>query len=280
MIIYLNGRFLNHEEAKISPFDRGFLFSDSVYEAIRTYNKKLFCIDEHIKRLRYSLDQLLIPFNKFSDLKAIIYKTAELNNIKNDFSVYLQITRGVGFPRTHYYGKIIEPTIFLYVSPIKDHSKELDQGVQVILEKDISWTRCDIKSTSLLPATIANQKAFLNKKYEAILYRDDYITEGSHTNFFAVKDGMVFTAPLSNYILEGVTRGVVLNICDKNNIDVNEEYINMKELNNFDEFFITGTSTEITPVVKIDDLIINNGVPGNITRQVQKLFLETTCQTN
>jgi D-alanine transaminase len=276
MFVYLNDQFLNHEAAKISPFDRGFLFGDGVYEAIRTYNNKLFYFDEHIKRLRYSLSQLNISYNKFSELEDIIYKTVELNNIKKDFSVYLQITRGVSFPRTHYYSERIKPNIFLYVSPIKDHSKQLNEGVKVILEKDIRWIRCDIKSTSLLPATMANQKAFLNNTYEAVLYRDDHITEGSHTNFFAIKDKKVFTAPLSNYILEGVTRGVVLSICKENNIDVVEEYINIKKLNDFEEYFITGTTTEITPVVQIDDLIINNGEPGNMVRKIQKLFLEVT----
>jgi D-alanine transaminase len=279
MFVYYNGQFLLKEEVKISPFDRGFLFGEGVYEALRTYNNKIFCFNEHLKRLKFSLQQLNIPFNNFSNLENIIYKTAELNNIKKAFSVYLQITRGSNFPRTHHYEETIDPNIFLYVNPIKDHTKELNDGVSVILEKDIRWLRCNIKSTSLLPATIANQKAFLNNKYEAIFFRDNFITEGSHTNFFAVKNGKIFTAPLANYILEGVTRSIVINICKKNKIDLREEYIRVKELKKFDEFFITGTTTEITPVVQIDDWIIDKGVPGKITRQIQELFTELTNQS-
>lgn len=279
MFVYYNGQFLLKEEVKISPFDRGFLFGEGVYEALRTYNNKLFYFNEHLKRLKFSLQQLNIPFNNFSNLENIIYKAVELNNIKKDFSVYLQITRESNFPRTHHYDKTIDPNIFLYANPIKDHTKELNEGVSVNLEKDIRWLRCDIKSTSLLPATMANQKAFLKHKYEAIFFRDDFITEGSHTNFFAVKNGKIFTAPLSNFILEGVTRGIVINICKKNKIDLREEYIKVKELKKFDELFITGTTTEITPVVKIDDWTINKGVPGKITRQIQKLFTELTNQS-
>jgi D-alanine transaminase len=276
MFVYLNGQLINQEEAKISPFDRGFLFGDGVYEAVRTYNGKLFYFEEHLKRLEYSLQQLNIPFKNFIDLKDVIYKVAKLNNIASDFSVYLQITRGISFPRTHYYNKSLEPQIFIFINPIKDHNKELNDGVKIILEKDTRWLRCDIKSTSLLPAVMANQKAVSNNFYEAIFYRDNLITEGSHTNFFAVKNKKLYTAPLSNLILNGVTRRVVLDICEKNKIDFFEEYININDIKEFDEFFVTGTTTEITPAVQIDDWVINSGKPGKITKLIQELFFKIT----
>ena len=119
---------------------------------------------------------------------------------------------------------------------------------------------------------MANQKAFSLGAFEAILYRDNFITEGSHTNFFAVKKNIIYTTRLSNYILDGVTRKVVLEICRQNQTKYSEELINVNDLRTFDEFFITGTTTEITPVVKIDDWIVNNGKPGQITRNIQKLF--------
>ena len=125
---------------------------------------------------------------------------------------------------------------------------------------------------------MANQKAMRNNAYEAILFRDNFITEGSHTNFFAVKNNKVFTAPLSNYILNGITRKVVLELCRENKIDVSEEHINVNELKTFDEFFITGTTTEITPIVQIDDWIVGDGKPGNITRNIQELFFNTVKQ--
>ena len=223
MLVYFNGNIVSHEEVKVSPFDRAFLFSDGVYEALRTYNGKLFRLDDHIKRLKYSLKELDLAFDDFDLIQHISYKLAEMNNIKNDYSVYLQISRGVSFPRTHHYEDNLSPNVFVYVKPIMDNNNKKNEGVKVILEKDLRWLRCDIKSTSLLPAVMANQKAFKSGAYEAVFYRDDFITEGSHTNFFAVKNNKVFTAPLSNYILDGITRKIVLELCKENKIDFIEK---------------------------------------------------------
>ena len=272
MIVYFNDKYIPHDEVKISPFDRAFLFSDGVYEALRTYNGKLFRLDDHLERLKYSLQQLEIPFNDFNLIETICTKLADINKIKTDYSVYVQISRGVSFPRTHNYENNLTPNVFAFVKPIKENSKEINTGVKVILEKDLRWLRCDIKSTSLLPAVMANQNAIRNNAYEAILFREDFITEGSHTTFFAVKKNKIFTAPLSNYILNGITRKVVLELCKENKIDFSEEYINVNELKSFDEFFITGTTTEVTPVIQIDDWIVGDGKPGIITRNIQKLF--------
>ena len=275
MLVYFNGNIISHEEVKVSPFDRAFLFADGVYEALRTYNGKVFRLDDHIKRLKYSLKELDLPFNDFELIEDIGGKLAEINNIEKEYSVYLQISRGICFPRSHSYEDNISPNVFAFVKPIKDNNKEKNEGVKVILEKDLRWLRCDIKTTSLLPAIMANQKAFKSAAYEAILYRDDFITEGSHTNFFAIKNNKIFTAPLSNYILDGVTRKAVLELCSKNFIGFREEPIKVNELRNYDEFFITGTTTEITPVIQIDDRSVNNGVPGEITRIIQKLFFDS-----
>ena len=274
MLVYFNGNIISHEEVKVSPFDRAFLFADGVYEALRTYEGKIFHLGDHIKRLKYSLKELDLPFNDFELIEDISYRLAEMNNIKKDYSVYLQISRGISFPRSHGYEDTISPNVFAFVKPIKDNNKRKNEGVKVILEKDRRWLRCDIKSTSLLPAVMANQKAIRSDAYEAIFYRDDFITEGSHTTFFAIKDNKVFTAPISNYILEGVTRKVVLELCQENRIDVVEQYIKVKELKFFDEFFITGTTTEITPVVQIDEWLVKDGEPGQATREIQKLFLK------
>ena len=233
-----------------------------------------FDLDDHIKRLKYSLKELDFAFDDFDLIENISSKLAEMNNIKTEYSVYIQISRGISFPRSHGYEDTIFPNVFAFIKPIKDNNKEKNEGVKVILGKDLRWLRCDIKSTSLLPAVMVNQKAISSGAYEAILYRDDFITEGSHTNFFAIKDNKVFTAPLSNYILDGVTRKVVLKFCQENKIDVVEQYIKVKELKFFDEFFITGTTTEITPVVQIDDWSVNRGEPGEITRIIQKLFFD------
>lgn len=278
MIVYFNDKHIPYDEVKISPFDRAFLFSDGVYEALRTYNGKLFRLGDHLERLQYSLQQLEIPFNDFNLIETICTKLADINKIKTDYSVYLQISRGVSFPRTHNYENNLTPNVFAFVKPIKDNSKEISTGVKVILEKDLRWLRCDIKSTSLLPAVMANQNAIRNNAYEAILFRDDFITEGSHTSFFAVKDKKIFTVPLSNHILNGITRKVVLELCRENKIDICEEHINVNELKDFDEFFITGTMTEITPVVQIDYWNVRDGKPGGITSKIQILFFNKAKQ--
>lgn len=278
MIVYFNDKYIPHDEVKISPFDRAFLFSDGVYEALRTYNNKLFRLQDHLERLKYSLSRLEIPFNDFHQIENISTKLADINNIITEYSVCLQISRGVSYPRTHNYENNLAPNHFAFVKPIKDNSKEITEGVKVILEKDLRWLRCDIKSTSLLPSIMANQKAIRNDAYEAILFRDNFITEGSHTNFFAVKGNKIYTAPLSNYILNGVTRKVVLELCRDNKIDFCEEYIKVSNIKDDDEFFITGTTTEVTPIIQTDDWIVSDGKPGIITLKIQELYFSTVKQ--
>ncbi len=278
MIVYFNDKYIPHDEVKISPFDRAFLFADGVYEALRTYNGKLFRLDDHLERLKYSLSQLEIPFNDFHQIENTSTKLAEINDIKTDYSVYLQISRGISFPRTHNYENNLTPNVFAYAKPIKDNSKEKNIGVKVILEKDLRWLRCDIKSISLLPSVMANQNAIRNNAFEAILFRDDIITEGSHTNFFAVKNNKIYTAPLSNYILNGITRKVILELCKENKIDFFEEHITINKLKDYDEFFVTGTTTEVIPVIRVDDWIVGDGTPGNITRSIQELFFNSVKQ--
>ncbi len=281
MIVYFNGDYLNIDEVKISPFDRGFQFADGVYEVLRSYNGKLFRFESHMKRLEYSLNELNINFEALKQFESISQNLAEMNNfLHKEFSVYIQITRGVQFPRKHNYENNLSPTVFVSVSELKDISYQLEKGVKVILEKDIRWARCDIKSIALLPSTIAKTKAFHSDAYDSIFYRDNLITEGSHTNFFAVKNDVVYTAPLSNFILEGITREVIIDLCKKNKINIEESYIRLEEILDFDEFFITGTLTEITPVVQIDNSIIGNGSPGKMTKLLQKSFYEFVNSTN
>ena len=273
MIVYFNNKYLPLEEVKISPYDRGFQYADGIYEALRSYNGKLFQFKSHIKRLKHSLDELNIQYDNPDEFEEISLKLAEMNNIiPEDFSVYIQITRGVQFPRKHSYKEHLNPTVFVSVSRLQDNKGQLEKGVKVILEKDIRWTRCDIKSVSILPSIMANTKAINSSAYEAIFHRDDLITEGSHTNFFAVKNGILYTAPLSNFILEGITREVIIELSKRNHISIVEDYIKVSELKTFNEFFVTGTTPEITPCIQIDDWIVGKGIPGKMTKLIQRLF--------
>ena len=273
MIVFLNNEFLPVEKSTLSPLDRGFLFADGVYESIRTYNKKLFKYEDHLERLIRSLKEIRLEFKELGSIKNIIFELIKKNELRNEVLVYLQITRGATFPRTHSFPKEkISPTIFISVQELKESSEEQINGVKVILQEDIRWTRCDIKSISLLPVVLASQKASEEKAVDAVLVRDGLITEGTHTNFFGIKNEAVFTAPKSRFILEGITRKVVLELCDKFKIDFHEEFINKDDLKSFDEFFITSTTKEITPVTSIDYWAINEGNPGKITMSLQSVF--------
>jgi len=273
MTIYFNNKFKLLSDANLSPFDRGFLFADGVYESIRTYNKKLFRYEDHLERLKRSLKETRINFTELALIENIIYKLMIKNEIDDEALVYIQITRGSAFPRTHSFPKEkISPTIFISVQELKESKEEQTDGVKVILQEDVRWLICDIKSTSLLPVVLASQKATEANATEAILVRDGLITEGTHTNFFAVKDETLYTAPQSKLILEGITRKVVLELCDKFKIDYCEEFIEKDDLKSFDEFFITSTTKEITPVTSIDYWTINEGNPGKITKSLQSLF--------
>jgi D-alanine transaminase len=268
MIVYLNNEFLQLENAKISPFDRGFLFADGVYESIRTYNSKLFCYNDHLRRLKKSLNEIQLPYHETEKIQNIIYELINKNNINEETLIYLQITRGASFLRTHsFIQNDVSPTIFISTTPLETNKQEQKDG-------DIRWLRCDIKSVSLLPVVMANQSAVDVGGKEAILSRNGLITEGSHTNFFAIKDKTVFTAPEGHLILSGITRKIVLELFNQLEIEVKEEFIKVDELKTFNEFFITSTIKEITPVVRIDEWIVGDGKPGELTLKAQNAFDE------
>jgi D-alanine transaminase len=279
MIVYFNNQLLELSKVQISSFDRGFLFADGVYETMRTYNGELFKIDEHLKRLKKSLNEIQIKYEGITGLEKIIYQLAEVNNLTGkDFLVYIQITRGVSYPRKHSFPSPDEqPTIFISVSKLDENTADQQNGVKIILLEDLRWLRCDIKSVSLLPAVLANQKAIESNAVEAVLHRNDLITEGSHTNFFGIINGKVVTAPKSNLILAGITRDIVVDMCKKLKIKLEEEFIKLNELKNYQEFFITSTTKEVYPVVQIDDRVIGSGKPGVITIKLQAAFKELTA---
>jgi len=275
MKVFFNGKFEDLENVHISPYDRGFLYADGVYEVIRTYKGKFFRLADHVQRLIYSLNAIRINFNEVNKIENILYKLIDENKYTSEVSAYIQITRGSYFPRKHSFpDKDISPTVFISISPLLENRTENENGIAVILEKDIRWQRCDIKSVSLLPNVLANQHAKEESAGESIWVRDGYLLEGSHTNFFGVKDETLWTAPISNSILSGVTRKVILELCESIKISYIEQAINEKDIKSFNEFFISGTTTEIKPVILIDKMKILNGEPGIITKKLQAAFYD------
>ncbi|GAB4286427.1 MAG: aminotransferase class IV [Ignavibacteriaceae bacterium] len=276
MISYFNGNYLPVEEIKISPYDRGFMFADGVYEVCRTYKKKFFMIKDHLERLERNLQLLNINFSAAEELESVGQELINLNNPEGEVTFYIQITRGTAYPRTHRYPDGMTPTVFATLNPVAERKHELKKGISVITTEDIRWRRCDIKSISILASVIAAKNAELKNAEETLWIKNGRILEGTHTNFIGIKNQAVYTAPLSESILPGITRKVIKEICRKSGIDFIEENIKLNEIENFDEFAITGTTTEITPVIKINDTLIGNGVPGIMTRKLQDLFYKFT----
>lgn len=272
MIVYFNGEFVPRAAVSISPDDRGFLLGDGVYEVIRSYNGRLFALKAHLKRLEYSLQQTRIERPAGVDFGGVAEELIRVNGLQDaDALVYLQVTRGVA-PRKHAFPPDTPPTVYAFAAPFEPPREKWRSGVKVILVPDIRWLRCDVKSISLLPNVLANQQAKENDAYEAVFVRNGVVTEGSHTNFCAVFDGRLFTHPKSPYILPGITRDVVLDLCRNLNIPVEEYPILEKELPDADELIVTGTTTEIMPVVQVNGWTVGDGQPGPVTRKLQRAF--------
>ncbi len=273
-IVYLNGEFIAKEEAKISPNDRGFIFADGVYEVAKYYNGKAFRYDDHLKRLERSLAELDINFAETEKLEAIFDELVSRNNLQNKHAgVYLQITRGE-HKRVHHFPENIKPTVYAFAYHMPSFTNNLENGISLITNEDIRWQRCDIKSVSLLPNTMIYNKAVKAGAGECVLIRNGMVTEATHSSVLGVKNGTVITRPLSNLILPGITRKVILEICAANHIPFEEREFSEAEMLAMDEIIIAGTGSEITPAIKINDTIIGDGKPGKITRFLQERFFE------
>lgn len=274
-IIYLNGTFIPKEKATLSPDDRGFIFADGVYEVIKYYNGKPFRYDDHVERLKRSLKEIQIGFEDLASLEAIFFRLLEENKLTGVHAgIYIQITRGAN-KRVHHFPAEIRPTVYVFVSELPSFTENLEKGIKVIAREDIRWLRCDIKSVALLPNTMLYNQAVEAGAGECILVRNGKVTEATHSSVLAVKNGTVLTHPLSNLILPGITRKVILEICAENNILVEERAFSEKELDEMDEVIIAGTGSEITPVIQINDSPVGNKKPGEITRFLQKIFFES-----
>ena len=273
MWIYLNGSFLPQEQASISPFDRGFLFSDGVYEVVRYYPPRgYFQKEAHLRRLQYGMEQLRIEKVDTDQIDRVIEDLVRRNGHTAAQAIaYIQVTRGSYFPRQHFFPPpSTPPTILITTGPFKPHTEEIEKGARVLLEDDIRWSRCDIKTIALIPNVLSRQRAVEAGAAETIWARDGFMTEGTHTNFCAVKDGTLITPPRSRFILSGVTRQVVLDLCRTMHIPLQETPLNKADIPALTECMIIGTTTEVTPVVKVNDWVIGDGLPGNVTRRLQK----------
>ncbi len=275
MLVYFNGRFMPKEEVRLSPDDRGFLFADGVYEVLHSYGGKLFRAEDHLARMARSLREVRIVGPDAETLGEIAARLIHVNDLAGgDAVIYIQVTRGAA-PRRHAFPEPdIPPTVYAFAYPVQRSQEKWDNGVKVILVPDIRWTRCDIKSIALLPGVLASQRARDAGADEAVFVRDGAITEGAHTSFCAVFDGQVVTYPRTHYILPGITRRVVLELCRDLDIPFREYPILESRMRQADEMMILGTVTEIVPVVQVDNWLVGDGRPGPITRSLQRAYCE------
>ncbi|MDT0551970.1 aminotransferase class IV [Urechidicola vernalis] len=271
--VSLNGEILNTQEAKISVFDRGFLFGDGIYEVMIQLNGKLFHEQAHLDRMKYSLQEIDLNYdvNQLKDKVKELLKANDLIGI--DCLIYMQITRGTA-PRKHSFPIDIEPTCLLYALP-KEFPKINNSSYNVVTQNDFRWTKCHIKMTSLLGNVLANQFAAENDAYETLLIRAGIFTEASHCNVFFVKKGVVYTHPANEFILNGITRQLVVKLCNDLNIELREEGYPVNLIEEIDEAFLTGTTTQVGVIGKIDNQVLpNRESAGPITKRLQQAFSE------
>jgi D-alanine transaminase len=276
----LNGSIIKRSDAKVDIEDRGYQFGDGVYEVIRIYNGKMFTIDEHLKRFLKSAESIgiSIPFRSLQ-LKEMLEELLIKNNLETG-NIYMQVTRGSA-PRNHVFptGDVV-PTLVAYTIKGVRPLDSLKSGVKAIITEDIRWLRCDIKSLNLLGNLLAKQKASEQGCFEAIQYRGDDVTEGSSSNIFIVKNGTVITHESNHLILKGITKDVILDLCVKNNIPVQERTFSLTELEEAEEVFLSSTTAEVMPVVEINGKKVHLGIPGPTTQKLQELFekeIENQC---
>ncbi|HNX67088.1 MAG TPA: aminotransferase class IV [Bacteroidales bacterium] len=274
-ISYFNGQFLPHDDIRISPDERGFLFADGIYEVVRWYGGFFFDMESHIARLKRSLAGISIVFEDADMLPQIATELIHRNELGDCCaSVYIQITRGAARRKHSFPDPPVPPTVYATASRLSSDTVAWENGIGVSIVPDMRWTHCDIKSIALLPNVIAFQQALDNGFREVIFVRDGVVTEASHANAFFIRDNVVYTHPESNYILSGITRKNIIRIASENSISVNEEAVPDSMLPYMHEAFLANTSGEIVPVVKIGDMTIGDGTPGPLTRRLQNLFRE------
>ncbi len=271
MLVYLNGAYLEHERASVSVEDRGFLFGDGVYEVTRASCGKLFEWERHLRRLKQGLGELRIalPEPQVDALRDVSLRLLERNGLTGgEATVYCQITRGAA-PRAHPFPPAgTPPTVFLMVRELTPLTELRARGAAAITCPDVRWARCDLKTVMLLPNVLARQQAVEGGADEAIFVRDGTITEGSHTNVFAVVDEEIRTHPLSNRILPGVTRDIVIGLARDLGMEVQERPLAVQDLARATELFLTSTMTDVLPVVEADGRPIGGGRPGPVARKL------------
>ena len=273
-LAYLNGTIMPIEDAMVPIEDRGYQFGDGVYEYIASYQGRLFMLDAHLDRLEQSMDGMDFPpldRAQFVDALEELFKRAGYPRA----GIYVQITRGVA-PRNHAYTKELRPQVVMTIRAINEMSADArSKGVAAMTVKDLRWQRCDVKTTQLVANSMAKQQALNKGFYDAIFVSGEgTVREGTSSNVFIVSNNRLLTHPLTRNILPGITRMVIIDICKETGMPVEETFFDTAMLYAADEVFLTGTVTEVLPVISIDDVAIGGGQAGPVTQRLYEALRE------
>lgn len=273
-LAYVNGAFMPLEEATVSIEDRGYQFGDGIYEVVASYDGRLFMLEAHLDRLERSLRELDYDPVPRTDIAQAMQELLDRSGYARA-GVYVQITRGVA-PRNHAFAPGLQHQIVMTVRPVKEIPPATrDGGATAITLRDTRWGRCDIKTIQLLSNSMAKQQALQAGCDDAVFVSEEGIVrEGTSSNLFLVNDGRLVTHPLTNHILAGITRMVVLALCQSSGLPVEETFFGTEALAKADEVFFTGTITEVLGVVRIDGRPVGNGAVGPVTRRLYDLLRE------
>jgi D-alanine transaminase len=266
--VYLNGAYLPIEQACVSVTDRGFLFGDGIYEVIPAYGGRPLRLPHHLQRLQNSLDGIRLA-NPLSDAQweeissELLQRNRDRAGPDNDQSIYLQVTRGTAPKRDHSFPSQITPTVYAAANPIPPADPDIAaRGIAAVTLDDIRWQWCDIKAITLLANVLMRQRAADQDAAEALLIRNGLLIEGSSSNVFVVKAGVMQTPPNSPLMLPGITRDLVLELARAHGLDCRECDIPQAALRDADEIWISSSTREIVPVTRLDAQPVGSGLPG------------------
>ena len=272
-VVYINGEYLPQSQAKVSVLDRGFLFGDGVYEVIPVFSGKPLRLNKHLERLQRSMNRVLLKNPLTQEQWQEIFQTLLDSNPGGDRSIYLQVTRGAVPVRDLSISVDVEPTVFVMVNDIKpvDFAR-LENGIEAVTVDDFRWKACDIKSISLIANVMIRLRANELNVMDAVMVRDGLVTEGTASNIFVVHHGIISTPPKSDCLLPGITRDLVIELALANGFKLEERDINQDELETADEIWLTSSTREIAPVVKLDNHVIGDGVAGEYWKKIIAIY--------
>ncbi len=275
--VYLNGNYLPMHEAQISPLDRGFLFGDGIYEVIPSYDGRLVGFAPHMQRMRDGLEAIELALDLSGDDWREIANQLIARNGGGDLAIYCHVSRGADSKRSHAYPEGVEPTVFAFayeIPPAPGADKATATAYTVSTAEDLRWKRCNIKSTALLGNVMHFQHGHAAGDSETVLYNaDGEVTEAAACNVYVVKDGVVATPELDHQKLPGITRYMLLDILRRHgDIPVEERVVTLEELRAADEVWLSSSSKDVAPVIRVDGAPVGDGGVGDVWLAAQTLY--------